>query len=372
MEKSYLTVEKVMGQMRKAMGIKEQTQNGLLKENDDVDLNLKRLDNHIEKLTTKWDIISFWKVTSHRKYIGKFIIFFKRLTRKFTFWYIDPIAQQQRDFNSNVVQTINNISVLLEDINDKVNAIQKSMIEKDKKEELDIDYFGFEDKFRGTQEDIKRRQTKYVEYFRDKKNVLDIGCGRGEFLELLAENGIGATGIDINKDMVIQCQEKDLSVIESDLFDYLEAIDDDTLDGIFAAQVIEHLTPNDMLRFIRLAYRKLRKKGVIILETINPENIIAISNWFYMDLTHVRPVHPITLQFLMNSEGFELNELIYSNPMENCMIPQLALEGVSESTDEFNKAIEHVNKVLYGPQDYAIVSIKECKRRKNNEKDTCS
>jgi O-antigen chain-terminating methyltransferase len=233
-----------------------------------------------------------------------------------------------------------------------------NMVIEDKRQNPDLDYFLFEQRFRGSREEIKERQSIYLSYFIGKSSVLDVGCGRGEFVELLLENGIGVTGIDINEDMVNYCQEMGLPVIQSDLFDHLISLNDNSLDGIFAAQVIEHLTSESLLKFIHIAYSKLKIGSVIVLETINPQNILAVNNWFYMDLTHVRPVHPDTLQFIMEAEGFKKACFVYLNTCSQDVIPNLYIEGTNNNLQEFNQAIARLNQILYGPQDYAIVCVK--------------
>jgi O-antigen chain-terminating methyltransferase len=134
----------------------------------------------------------------------------------------------------------------------------------------EFDYGGFEERFRGSEEEIKERQRIYVPYFAGRDDVVDIGCGRGEFLELMRESGIPARGADLDLDMILLCREKGLDVSAEDAFAYLGALPDDSLGGIFAAQVIEHLHP---LRIIEHAARpKLPVAEVdeLVLETPNP------------------------------------------------------------------------------------------------------
>jgi 2-polyprenyl-3-methyl-5-hydroxy-6-metoxy-1,4-benzoquinol methylase len=234
----------------------------------------------------------------------------------------------------------------------------ENMVIKDKRQNPDLNYFLFEQRFRGSREDIKERQKIYLDHFIDKSNVLDIGCGRGEFVELLIEKGIGVTGIDINEDMVDYCQDRSLPVIQTDLFDHLNSLSDNSLDGIFAAQVIEHLEPDWLVKFVQLSYEKLKANGVFLVETVNLQTLLTFSNQFYMDLSHKKPVHPLTLQFIMESEGFNKTKFIYTSPCTSSMIPDLYIEGSNNNLQEFNQAINRLNKLLYGPQDYAIVCVK--------------
>jgi 2-polyprenyl-3-methyl-5-hydroxy-6-metoxy-1,4-benzoquinol methylase len=167
-----------------------------------------------------------------------------------------------------------------------------------------FDYFLFETRFRGSEDDIRRRQQNYVDLFRDAgATVLDIGCGRGEFLELLRNANIPARGADMELDMVLACRGKGLDVVQDDAFHYLETLQDESLGGVFSAQVIEHLEPSRMMNLIVLCHRKLRPGGTIVLETLNPQCGVGM-NFFYMDPSHVRPVHPDMLHYFLQSITF--------------------------------------------------------------------
>ena len=228
-----------------------------------------------------------------------------------------------------------------------------------KSNELEIDYFLFEHKFRGSREYIKNLQRRYLDVFKSVSYVLDIGCGRGEFLELLLENGISAKGIDISSDFVDLCLENNLPVEKIDMFAFLEKAPDNSIGGIFCSQVVEHLTPQDMILFIKLAHQKLESGAPLVIETINPKNLVAVSNWFYMDLSHVRPVHPETLSFILEQECFNVNEVIYTDPNTEQQIPSLEISGVeANQLNEFNYKIKLVNEILYGPQNFSILAKK--------------
>ena len=226
--------------------------------------------------------------------------------------------------------------------------------------EPSFDYFGFEERFRGSEEDIKERQSVYVEFFKDVEPVLDIGCGRGEFLELASEAGIKAKGVDLDLDMVLYCQEKGLDVAREDAFAYLESVPDASLGGIFAAQVVEHLEPTRIIELVSLCHRKLQLDGVLIFETPNPICLTVFARSFYMDLSHIRPIHPEAMKFLCESAGFKDLQVKFSSPVESSMrIPPLSgVVANAQATTEFNQGIERLNELLYGFQDYAVIGKK--------------
>ena len=153
-------------------------------------------------------------------------------------------------------------------------------------------YVAFEEKFRGSEELIKERQKKYLKFInplkilKDEVKALDIGCGRGEWISLLNENGFNARGIDINESMVRLASQKGLNAAVSDALGELKSLDENSLDIITAFQVVEHIKFDDVLELIKEAKRVLAPCGILILETPNPENIMVGTQWFYLDATH--------------------------------------------------------------------------------------
>ena len=166
------------------------------------------------------------------------------------------------------------------------------------------DYFAYESRMRGSTESVRERQRPYVEDFREAAPVLDLGCGRGEFLGLAAGGGLDARGVDLDADMVAFARGEGLDVEHTGAVEYLEGIEDASLGGIFAAQVVEHLPPPALVRLLELAAAKLRSGGLLVAETINPLSPLALRNYF-ADLTHAQPLVPETLELLARQSGFD-------------------------------------------------------------------
>src|SRR6185312_5628346 len=160
-----------------------------------------------------------------------------------------------------------------------------------------LDYSRFAERFRGTDEEIRRNMEFYRPIFAGRDNVLDIGCGRGEFLEVMREAGANARGIDLSPESVAQCHDKGLQAEVADLFAYLATQPDGEFDGILSSQVVEHLPADRIPEMIRLCGAKLRRGGVLAIETPNPECLAIFATYFYLDPTHTRPMPHQYLQF---------------------------------------------------------------------------
>lgn len=180
-------------------------------------------------------------------------------------------------------------------------------------------YVAFEEKFRGSEELIKERQKKYLKFInplkilKDEVKALDIGCGRGEWISLLNENGFNARGIDVNESMVRLASQKGLNAAVNDALGELRSLDENSIDIITAFQVVEHIKFDDVLELIKEAKRVLAPCGILILETPNPENIMVGTQWFYLDATHKNPIPCELLSFATHYYGLERNFIFKTN-----------------------------------------------------------
>lgn len=215
-------------------------------------------------------------------------------------------------------------------------------------------YTAFENRFRGREEEVKKQLREYVPYFRRDAMVLDLGCGRGEFLELLREEGIEAAGVDSNGLMADICLDKGLRCRKGDILEYLAEWQDGTLGGIFSSQVIEHLPPQYLKKLIELSRCKLSPGGTLVFETINPLSVFALVQVYYLDLSHRNPIHPQALKFMLEASGFEDVEIKYSSPLERERLQ--TLPGADEPTAILNRNIDSLNELLFGPVHYAAVA----------------
>ncbi len=230
-------------------------------------------------------------------------------------------------------------------------------------------YLGFEDRFRGSEDEIRVRLSIYVPLFEGASDVLDVGCGRGEFLDLLRQAGITAAGLDLNPEMVEACVARGLVASHVDALTYLRQQPDESLGGLIAVQVIEHLEPAYWSELLQLAFYKLRPGSRLILETINPACWVAFFESYLRDLTHVKPIHPETLQYMLHASGFSSVELIYRSPiapegrLQQVTPPaehfgDRAPDPVAELASAFNRNMDRLNSRMFTFQDFAAVATK--------------
>jgi O-antigen chain-terminating methyltransferase len=227
----------------------------------------------------------------------------------------------------------------------------------------DLAYLELEDRFRGAADDIASRVEIYIPFFKTRGQILDLGCGRGETLKVLGEHGLTARGVDLSNEMVARCKAQGLTAEQGDLLTELEHCHEESVGGILSLHVIEHLSPAEVGRLVRLAWRALEPGGVLILETPNPLSLVVAARNFWLDPTHRRPVHPETLRLLFELAGFDSVERLELRPFSpDDRLPEIDLSDFSTElrplADRINRLRDRLDDLLFGFQDYAVVGAK--------------
>ncbi len=373
------------------------------------------LRNHLSLVNYLFDTLQPPELSSHRKRLGGLITGLKRAFFRISEPYRQMLLKRQVDFNAEMVRLLNQ---LVGDYRFRVNTLEQQrlkmteeqQVQQDRTEALNrrladlvqeiraqkiavedllaglrtvngaggagpavpeagaerlraFEYLLFENRHRGSEAEIKARQRAYLPYFRESGSVLDIGCGRGEFLELLKEAGIPAQGAELNPEMVQVAQQKGVEVIQGDGLEYLRKLPDQNLGGIFLSQVIEHLGPENLRELVRTAFLKLAPGGVLLAETVNPQCLTTFSGAFYVDLSHHNPIHPEAARYLWESVGFRQVNILYVSPYPPEMLLKEMVRRDDESYEDetvrvLNENVRRLNDLLYGYQDYAVVGTK--------------
>lgn len=350
---------------------------------DDVELS----QNDLRLITENLDVIAPRHFSSHRRYLGPLIVWLKStlmnslilrvlrksLSRQWTLnYYIYRIAALSVDMydrfrttelhTKNLLAENHKLVLATADINQRllnlaqdIASLKSAAMEltsknftgnpKDSSVELsalwDFYYRSFEDRFRGSEAAVREKQSSYISricpHLSKDAVVVDLGCGRGEWLGLLKAEGFRPIGVDKNTEMLAAARKSGYDLVHADVFDWLAKQPADSVDLISAFHIVEHLTPNELLRMLSEIARVTKKSGWVLIETPNPENVVVGACNFWFDITHVKPIPPLTLGFILEFLGFEQIECIRSSPPFEGANPQNPLEA---------------------PQDYAILSRK--------------
>ena len=373
------------------------------------------LRHHLALVNYRFDTLQPPELTSHRKRLGGLVTGLKKTILRISEPYKQMLLQRQVEFNAEMVRLMNQ---LVGDYRYRVNHLEQQLVkmteeqrtQQERSEDLDrrlaeltqeiraqkiaveellsgwrsgmaagpsgparpeggldrlraFEYLRFENRHRGAETEIRTRQQAYLPYFKQTGLVVDIGCGRGEFLQLLREAGVPARGVELNPEMVQVAKQKGVEVIQEDGLEHLRGLPDRKLGGIFLSQVIEHLGAENLRELVRTAFLKLAPGGVLLAETVNPQCLTTFSGAFYVDLSHHNPIHPEAARFLWETMGFRQVSLLYVSPYPVEMRLKEMVRRDDESYEDetarvLNENVQRLNDLLYGYQDYAVVGYK--------------
>jgi len=301
--------------------------------NDKTQFNTKLIENHVQLKELESKI---YYLEKNIGYLKNYII---QLNQK-----IDSLPDES---DIKVSAAINSEKIRKNEI---TSDVEKNNSDKDSL------YVFLEDNLRGSREEIRELLKIYLPFlekagvgFKDSP-ILDIGCGRGEWLQLLKEKNLNATGIDINKIMVRTCRDMGLNAIEEEALSYLKTVKDSSMGAVTGFHIIEHYGFDHLISLFKELFRILKPGGLAILETPNPNNILVGSCNFYLDPTHNKPLPSLLVKLLLETRGFGNISIINLHPNKE-------LSKIGEDTNSINLKI--LNDYFFGPQDYGIIGYKE-------------
>lgn len=229
-------------------------------------------------------------------------------------------------------------------------------------EHPDFSYLLLENRFRGSEDEITSRLSIYPALFKESPGpVLEVGSGRGELQRLFKAQGILSYGVDCDEAMVKVCLEHGVDTRHGDGISHLRSLSDQSLGGVIAIQVVEHLERRLLEEFISLCRKKIAPGGTVVFETIDPRSVLALSSNYFRDPTHVWPLHPDTLAYAMSLGGLSVVDvknlspvpqeaLLKKIPIDEYFTPRWAL-----AVERMNRNTDQLNALLYGFQDYCVV-----------------
>ncbi|MGI6523992.1 MAG: methyltransferase domain-containing protein [Bdellovibrionota bacterium] len=351
----------------------------------DFQANLVRLLNDFTKYVDARDAANFWelirkldydiaKVSDRVERIGdEQVASLRSSERDLCDAFNAQLGEQQQKLErltggySAKIATLENVTSGIESILARCGKKQPAIITPPESEEgterTDLSYLLLENRSRGSEDEISERLKIYPPLFsKATSEVLDIGSGRGELLDLFKQNNIPAYGVDLDPAMVETCAAKGHKVFCGDAIKHLRALKDASLSGVIAIQVVEHLTREQLEELFTLCAKKVQKGGKVVFETINPCSLVALSSNFYRDLTHVWPLHPDTLSYAMQMSGLKNAEIRYLSPVpEEAQLHHIPVESYmtphfAHTVNLFNDNISRINALLFGHQDYCVIA----------------
>lgn len=260
---------------------------------------------------------------------------------------ISDIQTRLQDIEDNISE-LKSISMRIVHKNNISSSINGTMADKPA---LDLFYKKFEDRFRGTDEEITNRLEEYIPYFQNLSKsllnypIVDLGCGRGEFLRLLGGQFFNVIGVDMNEEMVNNSKSNGIKAIRSDALTYLSEAKTSSHAAITGFHIVEHIPFEILMSIFSECYRVVKKDGFVLFETPNPQNILVGACNFYMDPSHIRPLPPDLLVFALEYCGFK-------------SLKVLPLHPVKSTFDHADETSDYIGKMFYGPRDYAVIGYK--------------
>jgi len=265
---------------------------------------------------------------------------------------VEIIKQWQADMGSRVMA---NTQAVPAKRADKQQVASQHGLQADN-HDLDGYYLAFENKFRGSEEDIYGRLKESYTDLLSKKlpkelrkmPVIDIGCGRGELLHLVKDLGLKGIGIDLNKAMVDRCKQIGYEAVQQDALDFLRQQPSSSLAAIGGIHIVEHIPFEQLLSLLKECYRTVAPGGFVFFETPNAENVVVGSLTFWYDSSHLKPIPPEALAFVLQYAGFAETEIMRMHPEKEIQAPAEGETGL----------LQEVANKMFGARDYAAIGIK--------------
>ena len=328
-----------------------------------IDTDLESLNRKVEELSDKQSVTELnVKQKLESSYENNFVKFAKE--------------NRLRDNNiqiriTSLFSALDNLEGMIKRLTNNQESKQNqvnSNVSNDNLSNIDYSYLFLENRYRGSSEEIKVKVKKYADIIKtidcQNKNVVEIGAGRGELLELLGEENINAVGVETDSGMCEVLKEKKLEYVNQDGLSYLKTLKDNSVSCIIAIQVIEHLSFDYINALMKESYRVLQNGGKLIFETINPISFYALTQNFFKDYTHKWPIHPDVIKYFSKLEGFsgvdilKLSEVSENEKLSMLTTDEAMIPSMVEFISKYNKNVEKLNNLLYGFQDYALIAKK--------------
>ena len=291
-----------------------------------------------------------YDATSQRRFVGAPITFGRRVVIGLARWWIAAISDRQERINQLLTRAV----IDLRDAPSPQFDERLARLERDWRHWREDEVAGslesefFAARFSGDEPVIRRQSEAFVDLFARRKRVLDLGTGRGTFLELLRDNGIGGYGVDLDPKMTDEVRSRGLEAYTGDALEHLRSLGDASLDGLYSRHVAEHILPGELVAVLRECRRVLKPGSPIVFITPNPATLTVGAHTFWLDPSHRRPIPPELFSFYLEVEGYQRIETRTSQPSETRLREDVPAGPAREN-------VTLLNATLFGDRDYAVI-----------------
>jgi SAM-dependent methyltransferase len=293
----------------------------------------------------------FYDPTSHKPLVGPLITFARRAVIGLVRWWIAAIVDRQERVNRLLAATYDVEGRLAPRFGERLARLEREWQEwREHATAANLHSVYFQARFGGDEKVIREQSEQFAGLFMGKQRVLDLGCGRGVFLTLLRDRGIGGYGVDLDPKMVAQARERGLDAFEADAMAHLETLPAKSIDGVYARHLAEHVLPGDLVALLRSLRRALQPGAPVVFVTPNAANIGVTGHTFWNDPAHVRPIPPELFTFYFEVEGFTGVGVRTFAPSERRLNEDVGDPKVRENA-------RLLNQTLFGDRDYAVVGF---------------
>lgn len=287
--------------------------------------------------------------TSHKRLVGPVVTFARRTLIGILRWWVAALLDRQERINRLLAAAYDVEGRLAPRFGERLARLEREwQRRRDDEVGANVHSVYFQARFGGDEPVVRRQSEAFIELFKGKKRVLDLGCGRGTFLELLRDSEIDGYGIDLDTRMVQQCRERGFEAFEADALAHLEGLPAASLDGVFARHIAEHVLPGELVAMLRTLRRVLQPGAPVVFITPNVSSLSVGGHTFWMDPSHLRPIPPELFRFYLEVEGFKRVEVRTFEPNETRLREDLADPAARENA-------RLLNQTLFGDRDYAVI-----------------
>lgn len=287
---------------------------------------------------------------STRRGIGPLVTVARRALIWLLRWWMQAVVERQDRVNKLVLRALQDLDERSErKLESRVRRLEEASRRRERDEvaaNLDLTYFAAT--FSGTEDVIREQAAQFVPIFRGRKRVVDLGSGRGTFLALMKEHGVGAYGVDLDASMIEHCRSRGLEAYHAEAEAHLRGLGDRSIDGVFAAHFAEHVQPGALVEVLRQCLRVLEPGAPIVMATPNVRTLTVGAHTFWLDPSHRRPIPPELFKFYLEVEGFKEVE-VRTYARGETRLDLRAGEGA------MRKNLELLDDALFGDRDYAVI-----------------